>query len=140
MELGRRNWGVKGGTLSPSSPQFRQLYKRETETGIDTAYNYWAAPPNFSDIPTSPLCFLDLQFYFVGQKPGKGITKNVKNWSFLFGKKPKFTCRVSFAIQDLPSTGCWHRQSWFEQVELQSIQDDACWKCHRCVLINKKIY
>ena len=71
--------------------------------------------------------FFRLAILFCWPEARERNYEKCKKLVFSFGKKPKFTCRVSFAIQDLPSTGCWHRQSWFEQVELQSIQDDAFW-------------
>ena len=131
--------GSRGAHYPPHPLNLGSYRKEKQKTGIDTAYNYWAAPPNFSDIPTGPL-FFRLAILFCWPEARERNYEKCKKLVFSFGKKPKFTCRVSFAIQDLPSTGCWHRQSWFEQVELQSIQDDACWKCHRCVLINKEKY
>merc|ERR1719483_1018568 len=84
MELGPTELGGRRGALEPpSSPQFRQLLKRETETGIDTAYNYCAAPPNFSDIPRV-LCFLDFrQFYLLARGQGKELRKMEKLVFFL---------------------------------------------------------
>ena len=47
------------------------------------------------------------------------------------------SCRASSATPDLPCRGCWHHQSWPGPAGPQSIQDGACWRCHKCSLTNE---
>ena len=86
MELGPAELGGRGGHIIPLIPSIQAVIekrnRKQEQTQPITIELHLQIFLTFQPV----LCFLDLQFYFVGQRPGKGITKNVKNWSFLLEK------------------------------------------------------
>ena len=106
MELGPAELGGRRGHWSPPHPlnlgSYRKDKQKQEQTQPITIVLHLQI---FLTFHRSFVFFQTCNFICWPAGARERDYEKCKKLVFSFGKKPKFTCRVSFAIQDLPSTG-----------------------------------